>query len=71
MVAAKCVQNFQTMYKLNNLYIVKELSMMIGEKLTVTSSETKYVQDFQSVYKRLFLYTLAKKKERWNAGNYC
>ena len=69
MVAAKCVQNFQTMYKLNNLYIVKELSMMIGEKLTVTSSETKYVQDFQSVYKRLFLYTLAKKKRRCYAGN--
>lgn len=34
--------------------------MMIGEKFTVISSETKYVQDFQSVYKRLFLYTLRK-----------
>ena len=43
-----------------NLYIVKELSITIGEKFIVTSSETKYVQDFQSVYKRLFLYTLRK-----------
>lgn len=34
--------------------------MMIGEKFTVTSSETKYVQDLQSMYKRLFLYTLRK-----------
>lgn len=34
--------------------------MMIGEKFTVTSKETKYVQNLQSMYKRLFLYTLRK-----------
>lgn len=50
MVAAKCVQNLQTMYKEINLYIVKELSITIGEKLIVISSKTKYVQNFQSVY---------------------
>ena len=33
---------------------------MIGEKFTVTSKETKYVQNLQSMYKRLFLYTLRK-----------
>ena len=71
MVAAKCVQNLQSMYRLFNLYIVKELTMTLKKKFAVMSSETKYVQDFQSVYKRLFLYTLTKKKERWNAGNYC
>ena len=46
MVAAKCVQNLQSMYRLFNLYIVKELSITIREKLIVTSSETKYVQNF-------------------------
>ena len=50
MIAAKCVQNLQSMYRLFNLYIVKELSITIGEKLIVISSETKYVQNFQSVY---------------------
>lgn len=35
---------------------------MIGEKFTVTSSETKYVQDLQSMYKRLFLYTLSQER---------
>ena len=62
MVAAKCVQNLQSMYRKMNSYIVKELSMMIGEKFTVTSSETKYVQDLQSMYKRLFLYTLSQER---------
>ena len=38
--------------------------MTLKKKFAVMSSETKYVQDFQSVYKRLFLYTLTKKKER-------
>ena len=46
MVAAKCVQNLQSMYRLFNLYIVKELSRTIEEKFIVTSSETKYVQNF-------------------------
>ena len=46
MVAAKCVQNLQSMYKEINLYIVKELSRTIEEKFIVISSETKYVQNF-------------------------
>ena len=46
MVAAKCVQNLQSMYRLFNLYIVKELSRTIEEKFIVISSETKYVQNF-------------------------
>ena len=32
MVAAKCVQNLQSVYRLFNLYIVKELSRTIEEK---------------------------------------
>ena len=46
MVAVKCVQNLQSMYSKINLYIVKELSRTIEEKFIVTSSETKYVQNF-------------------------
>ena len=46
MVAAKCVQNLQSMYKEINSYIVKELSRTIEEKFIVISSETKYVQNF-------------------------
>ena len=46
MVAAKCVQNLQSMYMKMNLYIVKELSRIIEKKFIVTSSETKYVQNF-------------------------
>lgn len=46
MVAAKCVQNLQSVYREMNLYIVKELSMTIEEKLAVKSSKTKYVQNF-------------------------
>ena len=71
MVAAKCVQNLQSVYRLFNLYIVKELSRTIEEKFTITSSETKYVQDLQSMYKRLFLYTLSQERWRCYAGNYC
>lgn len=47
--------------------------MMVGEKFTVTSKETKYVQDLQSMYKQLLLYTLTKEKgdgmQKINARN--